>query len=47
MITVAYRCFLATDMDVLVMGNCIIQKTEQPGIDRDRRREYIDSFQLD
>jgi carbamoyltransferase len=26
----AYRCFMRTDMDLLVMERCILQKTEQP-----------------
>ena len=26
----AIRCFLATDMDCLVMGNCLLHKSDQP-----------------
>ncbi|QUJ69364.1 carbamoyltransferase (plasmid) [Photobacterium sp. GJ3] len=26
----AYRCFMRTEMDVLVLGNCLLLKTEQP-----------------
>ena len=26
----AYRCFMRTDMDVLVLENCILYKEEQP-----------------
>ncbi|MGI9305292.1 MAG: carbamoyltransferase N-terminal domain-containing protein [Gammaproteobacteria bacterium] len=26
----AYRCFMRTDMDVLALGNCLLQKQEQP-----------------
>ncbi|MBT8405707.1 MAG: hypothetical protein KJP18_17755, partial [Gemmatimonadetes bacterium] len=26
----AYRCFMRTDMDVLVLGNCLLEKSEQP-----------------
>src|SRR5690606_4478711 len=26
----AYRCFMATDMDALVMGNHVLMKSEQP-----------------
>lgn len=29
----AYRCFMSTDMDFLVMGNFFFQKEEQPSID--------------
>ena len=29
----AYRCFLATDMDVLVMGRCVVRKADQPPLD--------------
>ncbi len=35
----AYRCFMATDMDVLVLENCVILRTAQkdlPVIDRDK-----------
>lgn len=27
----AYRCFMRTEMDVLVLGNCLLMKCEQPG----------------
>ena len=41
----AYKCFMRTDMDFLVMGNFIIDKTVQPEFkeDKDWRKE----FQLD
>jgi carbamoyltransferase len=26
----AYRCFMSTDMDVLVLQNCVLLKEEQP-----------------
>jgi carbamoyltransferase len=26
----AYRCFMRTDMDLLVLGNCLLMKAEQP-----------------
>jgi carbamoyltransferase len=26
----AYRCFMGTEMDYLVMGNCLFKKTDQP-----------------
>lgn len=42
----AYRCFMATEMDVLVMGNCLLRKSEQT---RDERaaRELAKSCQPD
>jgi carbamoyltransferase len=26
----AYRCFMRTDMDILVLGNYVLEKTKQP-----------------
>lgn len=43
----AYRCFMASDMDVLVLENCLLRKSEQPKQDESERAKYIDSFQLD
>jgi carbamoyltransferase len=43
----AYRCFMATDMDVLVLENCVLRRTEQPQQSADERKDYIDSFELD
>ncbi|MGB5696726.1 MAG: carbamoyltransferase [Polyangiales bacterium] len=43
----AYRCFLGTNMDVLVIDNFVLEKTKQPDsrtIDRDA---YLDQFALD
>ncbi len=34
----AYRCFMRTDMDALVIGNRILLKDEQPAATRDRLR---------
>jgi carbamoyltransferase len=44
----AYRCFLATDMDILVMENLVLEKAAlkergEPG----KREEYLAQFQLD
>jgi carbamoyltransferase len=41
----AYRCFMRTEMDALVVGNCLIKKSEQTPLaaDSDWRAE----FQLD
>jgi carbamoyltransferase len=43
----AYRCFLASDMDVLVLENFILYKTEQPQQSQAEREKYIGSFSLD
>src|SRR5204863_9279974 len=43
----AYRCFMATEMDVLVLEDCVLRRTEQPAQDQQIRQKYIDSFQLD
>ncbi len=44
----AYRCFLATDMDVLVLEDVVVYK-RQPGqrLDALARKEYLGQFQLD
>ena len=38
----AYRCFMRTDMDLLVLGDCILRKADQPNFDdkTDWRNEY-------
>ena len=41
----AYRCFMYTDMDVLVIGNFIMKKEEQPQMDG--AEEYKKAFKLD
>jgi carbamoyltransferase len=45
----AYRCFAATEMDALVLGDFIILKTQiQKGaVDEKSRTEYLAQFQLD
>lgn len=43
----AYRCFMASDMDVLVLENCILRRSEQPQQDDSERKKYIESFKLD
>jgi carbamoyltransferase len=43
----AYRCFLGTNMDVLVIDNFVLEKSKQPqarSIDRDA---YLKQFGLD
>ncbi|RMD81652.1 MAG: carbamoyltransferase, partial [Candidatus Dadabacteria bacterium] len=43
----AYRCFMATNMDVLVLERFVLLKEEQPQTDRYRREEYLAQFALD
>jgi carbamoyltransferase len=43
----AYRCFMASDMDALVLENHLLLKEEQPPRDKTERDKYIDNFQLD
>lgn len=42
----ALRCFLNTDMDVLVLENCLLHKTEQPAA-AGNRTAYLAGFSLD
>jgi carbamoyltransferase len=43
----AYRCFMASDMDVLVLENFLLYKTEQPEADEKDKQRYVGSFSLD
>ena len=43
----ACRCFMACDMDVLVLENCVLWKEEQPRISAAERERYTQSFQPD
>ena len=44
----AYRCFLATEMDVLVLGDHVLDKRDVgDGLDRATREEHLAQFQLD
>ena len=43
----AYRCFLATDMDVLVIENFVLWKDQQPQADRQDVTQYLADFPLD
>jgi carbamoyltransferase len=43
----AYRCFLSTNMDVLVLENCMLLKDEQPEVSKREVEKYIASFELD
>jgi carbamoyltransferase len=40
----AFRCFMGTQIDVLVMGNTVLHKPEQ---DPALRLNYKDDFELD
>ncbi len=43
----AYRCFMGTNMDVLVMENFVLLKQEQRGIEQRDVERYFEQFQLD
>jgi carbamoyltransferase len=43
----AYRCFMATDMDVLVLESFVLLKDEQPKISKADVKKYLASFDLD
>ncbi len=43
----AYRCFRATEMDALVLGDCVIRKDELDGREDSNRDAYLAQFQLD
>jgi carbamoyltransferase len=43
----AHRCFMACDMDVLVLENCVLYKSEQPQMSEADRAKYVASFHLD
>lgn len=43
----AYRCFMATDMDALVLGDFILHKAEQPAANRIEAREHLGQFEID
>jgi carbamoyltransferase len=42
--TDAFNCFMATELDYLVIGNCILNKIEQ---DPSLKKDYIKKFELD
>ena len=43
----AYRCFMATNMDVLVLERCVLLKQEQPHATAHAADEYLTQFALD
>ncbi|MCA9788903.1 MAG: hypothetical protein KC462_03980, partial [Cyanobacteria bacterium HKST-UBA05] len=40
----AFRCFMGTDIEALVIGNCVLKKDEQ---DPHLVRQYHDQFEKD
>jgi carbamoyltransferase len=40
----AFRCFMGNELDLLVVGNCILEKTEQ---DPSLKQDYSSAFELD
>ena len=42
--TDAFNCFMATELDYLVIGNCILDKTKQ---NKRLKKNYINKFELD
>ena len=43
----AYRCFMATNMDALVLENFVLLKQEQPNAQEHETDSYLAEFQLD
>jgi carbamoyltransferase len=43
----AYRCFMATDMDALVLEDCVLLRSEQPNAAAIDRAAYLAEFALD
>ena len=43
----AYRCFLHTDMDALVIGNFLLLKEENATASAEARAKYLQNFELD
>jgi carbamoyltransferase len=45
----AYRCFLGTEMDALVLEDTVVHKTEasRAAVDVEERQKYLAQFQLD
>ncbi len=43
----AYRCFMATNMDALVIDQCLLLKEEQANATEHQTEDYLNQFQLD
>ncbi len=42
--TDAFNCFMGTDLDYLIIGNCILDKTKQ---NQKLKKNYKNEFELD
>ena len=42
--TEAFNCFMGTELDFLVIGNCILDKTKQ---NKSLKKNYLKKFELD
>ncbi len=40
----AFRCFMGSEIDMLVVGNCLLRKQEQ---DPALKRDHTNAFELD
>jgi len=40
----AFRCFMGNELDLLVVGNCVLHKAGQ---DQSLKRDYSSAFELD
>ena len=40
----AFNCFMGTELDYLVIGNCILDKKKQ---NQELKKDYIKEFELD
>jgi hypothetical protein len=38
---------MGCEMDVLVLENCILFKSDQPQMTKDEKQKYVESFKLD
>ncbi len=43
----AYRCFMASEMDILVLENCLLRRLDQTKQQPEEKKKYIESFELD
>ena len=43
----AYRCFLATNIDVLVLDSFVLLKEQQPKLSPEQVDDYLKQFSLD
>jgi carbamoyltransferase len=41
----AYRCFMRSEIDLLVLEDCVLEKAEQPPVARDE--SWMKEFELD